>query len=1433
MSPGPELFAQTLHCTIVAGGLRLKPDEFAKILGLMIFRSAPLPQIRVFLNTALPKGTNPIPAIPSGLTAEEAEQLFRDDRAEVREDQDEPPAEDDEDDEEQQGHPPTAITMQKCKGRPALNGRYTICVELSAPGRPVYEKESSKDPAPVDLDDDVVDLDSDDNAKPTARSEQKDPNRIMVRYRERSFGGVEAGWAISRGVRGEVLATNPREARSPPCFGWLVFKSDGSKEEDTGGFMHKQVGTNPRKSATSVIRGTGPSASSSGGASASSGSRKDKIDPRLARSSLERLDLSKLTGSIRCGDRWVSEYFGHFVALAHLEHLADVAAIKKRRERSTADQLVRWGWALSGMRMLNTFGKKEPAAQRGRLLPGWEDQGVEMAALQLPMGYNDMDRLRLRRGDSVTVSLTDPLADKLGEGAIHDIRPGTIIVQLRGNFPKDCRDKLWRLDKAANITVYERQMLALLQLTLAAKTQATVELLTVAPVGLADRWAIRWQKKDNRQDSGDKARDSRNSSGKQGQPAKRKQSRSRSRSGGKKRDKGKDGDGGNASDSESSTERDRKKRQSRCRELAEGEIEETFREEKLKAARAKVSEIPNMNASQRNAIDAALRQTCTVVQGPPGTGKTHVSVQTLHYWTKELGLKPVLATSDSNVAVDNICEGLRARGVKAVRVGRPEKVRGVIEDMTLEAELKRLKLEQAAEGEGGEDEDGKKHGLKAGGKTGPCGKSAGKGPVFGKMGMGMPAFGEDLGEAAMRNFEDKRAQSRQDFELQMKILRESEVICTTTIAAGMEFLSRLSNFEGILVDEVAQATELSTVVPVILRGAQRLVLVGDHCQLPPAVVSPEAEVRGLSLSVYSRLIQAGGMKPFMLDTQYRSHPKLAEFSSKAFYDGMLLSGVEESKRPLPLGVPWPNKNCPIAFIEVESQEEMEGDSKANSVEAQMVAHLVGKVFQYGELSIGEVGVVTPYMAQVRKLRQLLRPHLPPGADQRMLECSSVDNFQGREKELIVFSAVRSNRAGNVGFLADWRRLNVMLTRARRGLLIFGNSATLRHDPIWEKWLDFAKEHKCIVDDMPIPAPAYPPAKGMAWQQQQSQPMWQMKGAASGFGKGVQPRITPPQAQGARPPMAGFKGLLGKAAQAIQVVQAAREVAFARESAANSEAKNAMKQKLAEALQSRLQQKAQERGEASRNFAPPAAFAQKGSQPLRPLLHTPRLQLSRPSQEQINSMESQLNLQWQQLARKKEQVMYLCMSNPLQATMQFQQLQQEERQLEHRWNLLEENKRMLHQPQQYQEESQEHQERGQQEFEQQEQEQQQQQQQQQQQLEQDKFQQMSLLEQLEQRDTEERERREREQQQERAEQSQPSMEQLAEQSQLNMQRMVQNQMQAAEMQWQMHSHQLNQQQETQQQQDAPVDQKQAEPSEADLHQLLEDSLEQSLQRASAP
>eukprot|EP00913_Durusdinium_trenchii_P000356 g327.t1 len=295
----------------------------------------------------------------------------------------------------------------------------------------------------------------------------------------------------------------------------------------------------------------------------------------------------------------------------------------------------------------------------------------------------------------------------------------------------------------------------------------------------------------------------------------------------------------------------------------------------------------------------------------------------------------------------------------------------------------------------------------------------------------------------------------------------------------------------------AQATELVSIVPIVQRACERLVLAGDHCQLPPTVQSPEAERRGLTLSLYGRL---EGLEPYFLDTQFRAHPKLMEWVAGSIYEGRLQSGILEAARPPLKGFEWPKKKVPVAFVEMGrwAGESVEYESKMNQAEAERVLQIIESVLEAG-CSAEDVGVITPYMAQVRLLRMLWRNRCqeqmgrgmrlkPLGRYEnrkrsahlqaqekgkkkkqpRTLEIASVDNFQGREKELIVFSAVRNNPAGRVGFLADWRRLNVMLTRARRGLIVVGNGFTLRKDQLgveqvtiaWHAVLRAAKTSAC-------------------------------------------------------------------------------------------------------------------------------------------------------------------------------------------------------------------------------------------------------------------------------------------------------------------------------------------------------------------------------------
>ena len=191
------------------------------------------------------------------------------------------------------------------------------------------------------------------------------------------------------------------------------------------------------------------------------------------------------------------------------------------------------------------------------------------------------------------------------------------------------------------------------------------------------------------------------------------------------------------------------------------------------------------------------------------------------------------------------------------------------------------------------------------------------------------------------------------------------------------------------------------------------------------------------------------------------HPTIREYPGARFYDGRLEDGCSSSDRPPAAGFLWPDWDHPVAFVPIDGSEivDEESSSKSNMDEAAKVLSIVNDLLSAGDLTPSDIGVITPYNGQVRWLVELFeqaggREENEPYAG---LEIKSVDGYQGREKEIIVFSAVRANDAGEIGFLKDRRRLNVALTRAKRGLIVLGNLKTLRHDSTWRAWLDWAEE----------------------------------------------------------------------------------------------------------------------------------------------------------------------------------------------------------------------------------------------------------------------------------------------------------------------------------------------------------------------------------------
>lgn len=295
-----------------------------------------------------------------------------------------------------------------------------------------------------------------------------------------------------------------------------------------------------------------------------------------------------------------------------------------------------------------------------------------------------------------------------------------------------------------------------------------------------------------------------------------------------------------------------------------------------------------------------------------------------------------------------------------------------------------------------------------------------------------------------------------------KDMKKAEVVCATCIGCSGTALDK-TRFPTVIVDECTQASETAALVP-IGRGCQQAILIGDQCQLPPTVLSDVAETENLGESLFTRLVTQG-VRPCLLDTQYRMHPLIAEFASAAFYNGRLKNGISHIYRKPPEGFAWPQRQMPVAFINLEKGEEKrDGSSYTNPIEAEKTMWALLEVTKNGKIGPEDVGIVTPYKGQVRLLKSLINQRPGLAKFRTGLEVESVDRFQGQEKEVIIFCAVRNNREGKVGFLCDWRRLNVMLTRARIGLIVIGSKSTLMSDPLWHEWLVWAMARGAVCGE---------------------------------------------------------------------------------------------------------------------------------------------------------------------------------------------------------------------------------------------------------------------------------------------------------------------------------------------------------------------------------
>jgi len=437
---------------------------------------------------------------------------------------------------------------------------------------------------------------------------------------------------------------------------------------------------------------------------------------------------------------------------------------------------------------------------------------------------------------------------------------------------------------------------------------------------------------------------------------------------------------------------------------------------------------PKFNESQMAAINGcAVAPRMSIIHGPPGTGKTTTIVGLIQKLAKVE--KRILVCAPSNNAVDLLAKLLHQGGLNVLRVGNVTRIGDSISDLTLKEKARNHPEWQHIKTVKIEAENAKKIAGKYKRKFGQRQKSERR-EMFQES--------KELRKWA-RDLEDK---------LMNGIIKEAQVIATTLISAESKALKGLK-FKTIVIDEASQALEPECWVA-MLKG-ERVIFAGDHMQLPPTVKSAEAEELGLAETILDRM--SGSLKhSFLLKEQYRMHSDILSFSNAKFYNGELISNASVASRKLS------EADSPLMFIDTSGcgfNEEQNADSfsKFNSGEYFTIRE---HILKHMDLLEGRsIGIICAYAAQVRYIRNTKEE--TPELQALDIEIDSIDGFQGQEKDVIYISLVRSNETGEIGFLKDFRRLNVAMTRARMKLIIIGDCSTLSSEKMFLDLVDHVEK----------------------------------------------------------------------------------------------------------------------------------------------------------------------------------------------------------------------------------------------------------------------------------------------------------------------------------------------------------------------------------------
>ncbi|KAK1506408.1 helicase sen1 [Colletotrichum costaricense] len=510
-----------------------------------------------------------------------------------------------------------------------------------------------------------------------------------------------------------------------------------------------------------------------------------------------------------------------------------------------------------------------------------------------------------------------------------------------------------------------------------------------------------------------------------------------------------------------------------------------------------------LNPGQAKAILGAKdNDGFTLIQGPPGTGKTKTivamvgSLLTGNIQPPGTAIKPKLPTqgqaampkkllvcAPSNAAVDELVLRLK-QGVKTMtgsfhkinvlRLGRSDAINAAVRDVTLD-ELVKKKLEGDTTQNKAKEERDKMHNdaakirdelaelrpkLDEARKNGDRNLSLALQRAFDQLKRAQINIGAKIdddktsGNTVSREAEIRRRQ------IQQEILDGAQVLCATLSGSGHEMFKNLNvEFETVIIDEAAQCVELSALIP-LKYGCTKCILVGDPKQLPPTVLSQSAARFGYDQSLFVRMQQNHPDYVHLLDRQYRMHPEISLFPSLEFYEGKLVDGEDMSALRRQ---PWHASALlgPYRFFDVEGTQSKgsKGRSLVNHSELKVAMQLYERFktdFGRNYDVRGKIGIITPYKAQLQELKwQFARRYGESITED--IEFNTTDAFQGRECEIIIFSCVRADPTGGIGFVKDIRRMNVGLTRAKSSLWILGDSRALVQGEFWNKLIDNAKQ----------------------------------------------------------------------------------------------------------------------------------------------------------------------------------------------------------------------------------------------------------------------------------------------------------------------------------------------------------------------------------------